>query len=78
MIKHTSFDNRHRTRQLADFQLFHKSDLCCRQSIRIDGRCFVILCHLLRMTARFFEMEVIDVEEMVAMFLHILEHDLEN
>ncbi|KAA0063753.1 putative nuclease HARBI1 [Cucumis melo var. makuwa] len=44
----------------------------------MDRRCFAILCHLLRTTARLVRTEVIDVEEMVAMFLHILAHDLHN
>ncbi|KAL0543815.1 hypothetical protein IC582_018920 [Cucumis melo] len=81
-IKHTSFDSRHCIRhcirQLAYFRLIHESDLCCRQSTRMDRRCFAILCHLLRTTAGLVETEVIDVEEMVAMFLHILAHDVKN
>ncbi|KAL4028508.1 hypothetical protein IC575_011705 [Cucumis melo] len=77
-IKHTSFDSRHRIRQLAYFRLIHKSDLCCRQSTRMDRRCFAILCHLLRTSAGLVGTEVIDVEEMVAMFLHILAHDVKN
>ncbi|XP_008455792.1 protein ALP1-like [Cucumis melo] len=44
----------------------------------MDRRCFAILCHLLRTTAGLVETEVIDVEEMVAMFLHILAHDVKN
>uniref|UniRef100_A0A9I9DLI9 DUF8040 domain-containing protein n=1 Tax=Cucumis melo TaxID=3656 RepID=A0A9I9DLI9_CUCME len=44
----------------------------------MDRRCFAILCHLLRTTARLVGTEVIDVEEMVAMFLHILAHDMKN
>ncbi|KAL0552010.1 hypothetical protein IC582_011103 [Cucumis melo] len=77
-IKHTSFDSRRRIRQLAYFRLIHKSDLCCRQSTRMDRRCFAILCHLLRTSAGLVGTEVIDVEEMVAMFLHILAHDVKN
>ncbi|KAA0063430.1 putative nuclease HARBI1 [Cucumis melo var. makuwa] len=44
----------------------------------MDRRCFAILCHLLRTTARLVGTEVIDVEEMVVMFLHILVHDMKN
>uniref|UniRef100_A0A9I9EJ09 DUF8040 domain-containing protein n=1 Tax=Cucumis melo TaxID=3656 RepID=A0A9I9EJ09_CUCME len=52
--------------------------LVCHQSTRMDQRCFAILCHLLRTIAGLMSMEVVDVEEMVAMFLHILAHDVKN
>ncbi|KAL0560650.1 hypothetical protein IC582_001059 [Cucumis melo] len=77
-IEHTSFDSRHRVRQLAYFRLIHESDLCCPQSTLMDRRCFAILFHLLRTTVRLVGTEVIDVEEMVAMFLHIVVHDVKN
>ncbi|TYK01340.1 putative nuclease HARBI1 [Cucumis melo var. makuwa] len=38
----------------------------------MDRRTFVILCHLLRTVAGLSLTEIVDVEEMVAMFLHIL------
>ncbi|XP_050939303.1 uncharacterized protein LOC103495048 [Cucumis melo] len=44
----------------------------------MDQRCFAILCHLLRTIAELTSTEVVDVEEMVAMFLHILAHDVKN
>ncbi|XP_050942532.1 uncharacterized protein LOC127149987 [Cucumis melo] len=44
----------------------------------MDRRCFAILCHLLRTIAGLTSTEVVDVEEMVAMFLHILAHDVKN
>ncbi|TYK08812.1 retrotransposon protein [Cucumis melo var. makuwa] len=44
----------------------------------MDRRCFAILCHLLRTIARLTSAEVVDVEKMVAMFLHILAHDVKN
>ncbi|KAA0048373.1 putative nuclease HARBI1 [Cucumis melo var. makuwa] len=44
----------------------------------MDRRCFVILCHLLRTIGGLTLTEVVDVEEMVAMFLHILAHDVKN
>ncbi|KAA0031677.1 putative nuclease HARBI1 [Cucumis melo var. makuwa] len=44
----------------------------------MDRRFFSILCHLLWTTAGLVGIEVIDVEEMVAMFLHILTHDVKN
>ncbi|KAL0550023.1 hypothetical protein IC582_014519 [Cucumis melo] len=44
----------------------------------MDRRCFAILCHLLRTIAGLTLTKVVDVEEMVAMFLHILAHDVKN
>ncbi|KAA0026059.1 putative nuclease HARBI1 [Cucumis melo var. makuwa] len=44
----------------------------------MNRRCFAILCHLLRAIAGLTSTEVVDVEEMVAMFLHILAHDVKN
>ncbi|KAA0041291.1 retrotransposon protein [Cucumis melo var. makuwa] len=44
----------------------------------MDRRCFTILCHLLRTVAGLTSIEVVDVEEMVAMFLHIVAHDVKN
>ncbi|KAA0060664.1 retrotransposon protein [Cucumis melo var. makuwa] len=75
MITHIPYETRHRIRQLAYFRMIHGSDLVCRQSTRMDRRCFAILCHLLRTIAGLTSTEVIDVEEMVVMFLHILAHD---
>ncbi|KAL4011833.1 hypothetical protein IC575_028896 [Cucumis melo] len=77
-ITHIPYETRHRIRQLAYFRMIHGSDLVCRQSTRMDRRCFTILCHLLRTIAGLTSTEVVDVEEMVAMFLHILAHDVKN
>ncbi|KAA0036556.1 retrotransposon protein [Cucumis melo var. makuwa] len=77
-ITHIPYETRHRIRQLAYFRMIHGSDLVCRQSTRMDRRCFVILCHLLRTITGLTLTEVVDVEEMVAMFLHILAHDVKN
>ena len=59
------------TRQLTYFHMIHASDLVCRQSTKIDRRTFVILCHLLRTSVGLTSTKVVDVEEMVAMLLHI-------
>ncbi|TYK15952.1 retrotransposon protein [Cucumis melo var. makuwa] len=39
---------------------------------------FVILCHLLQTVSGLSSTEIVDVEEMVAMFLHIHAHDVKN
>ncbi|TYJ95515.1 retrotransposon protein [Cucumis melo var. makuwa] len=44
----------------------------------MDKRTFAILCHLLRNVAGLSSTEIVDVEEMVAMFLHVLAHDVKN
>ncbi|TYK06536.1 retrotransposon protein [Cucumis melo var. makuwa] len=44
----------------------------------MDRRTFTILCHLLRNVAGLSLNEIVDVEEMVAMFLHVLAHDVKN
>ncbi|KAA0037852.1 putative nuclease HARBI1 [Cucumis melo var. makuwa] len=44
----------------------------------MDRRCFAILCHLLRTIGGLTSTEVVDVEEMVVMFLHILAHHVKN
>ncbi|TYJ96559.1 retrotransposon protein [Cucumis melo var. makuwa] len=46
--------------------------------MRMDRRTFAILCHLLRNVAGLSSTEIVDVEEMVAMFLHVLAHDVKN
>ncbi|KAL4030904.1 hypothetical protein IC575_009158 [Cucumis melo] len=44
----------------------------------MDRRCFVILCYLLRTTVELVRTKVINVVEMIAMFLYILTHDVKN
>ncbi|KAA0035913.1 retrotransposon protein [Cucumis melo var. makuwa] len=77
-LPHTPPDTRHRIRELAYFRMIHESDLVCRQNMRMDRRTFAILCHLLRNVAGLSSTEIVDVEEMVAMFLHVLAHDVKN
>uniref|UniRef100_A0A9I9EC68 Retrotransposon protein n=1 Tax=Cucumis melo TaxID=3656 RepID=A0A9I9EC68_CUCME len=77
-LPHTPPDTRHRIRELAYFRMIHESDLVCRQSTRMDRRTFAILCHLLRNVAGLSSTEIVDVEEMVAMFLHVIAHDMKN
>ncbi|XP_050942571.1 uncharacterized protein LOC103484217 [Cucumis melo] len=77
-IPHTPSDTRHRIRQLAYFQMIHESDLVCRQSTYMDRRTFAILCHMPRTVDGLCSTEIVDVEEMVSMFLHILVHDVKN
>ncbi|KAL0556487.1 hypothetical protein IC582_005001 [Cucumis melo] len=77
-ITHIPHYTRHTIRQLASFRMIHGSNVVCHQSTRMDRRCFAILYHLLRTVAGLTLTEVVDVEEMVAMFLHIVVHDVKN
>ncbi|TYK04752.1 retrotransposon protein [Cucumis melo var. makuwa] len=77
-LPHTPSDTRHRIKELAYFRMIHESDLVCRQSTQMDRRTFAILCHLLRNVAGLSSTKIVDVEEMVAMFLHVLAHDVKN
>ncbi|KAL4025168.1 hypothetical protein IC575_013546 [Cucumis melo] len=77
-LPHTPSNTRHRIRQLMYFRMIHESDLVCRQSTRMDKQTFAILCHLLRNLPGLSSTKIVDVEEMVAMFLHVLAHDLKN
>ncbi|KAL0558889.1 hypothetical protein IC582_003472 [Cucumis melo] len=58
--------------------MIHESDLVCRQSTCMDKRTFAILCHLLRIFVSHSSTEIVDVEEMVVMFLYVLAHDMNN
>ncbi|KAA0059045.1 retrotransposon protein [Cucumis melo var. makuwa] len=77
-LPHALYDTRHRIRQLAYFRMIHESNLVCRQSTYMDRRTFAILCHLLRTVAGPSSTEIVDVEEMVVMFLHVLAHDVKS
>lgn len=69
---------RHRIRQLNIFRLIHESDLACFETTRMNRRCFTILCHMLKTTGKLRGTTNVEVEEMVAIFLHILAHDVKN
>ncbi|KAL4018598.1 hypothetical protein IC575_022198 [Cucumis melo] len=77
-ITYTPSDTCHRIRQLAYFRMIHESDLVCHQSTRMGRRTFAILCHLFRTVSGLSSTEIVDVEEMVAMFLHVLAYDVKN
>ncbi|KAA0063960.1 retrotransposon protein [Cucumis melo var. makuwa] len=77
-ITHTPSDTRHRIRQLAYFRMIHESDLVCHERTRMERRTFAILCHLLQTIFDLSSTEIVDVEKMVAMFLHVLAHDVKN
>ena len=77
-VTHTLQETRHQIRQLANFRMIHASNLVCHQSTIIDRQTCVILCHLIRTSAGLTSTKIVDVEEMVTMFLHILAHDVKD
>ena len=77
-VTHIPYVFRHQIRQLSYFRMIHSSDLVYHESTRMDRQTFSILCHLLRTIAGLTFTEIVDVEEMIVMFLHILAHDVKN
>ena len=77
-IENQSPHLRHQIRQLNFFRLIHESDIARRESTRMDRRCFTILCTMLRIRGGLEATQYVDVEEMVAIFLHIVAHDVKN
>ncbi|KAM6588896.1 hypothetical protein CsatA_011501 [Cannabis sativa] len=69
---------RHQIRQLNYYRMIYESDLACIESTRMDRRTFFILCHHLKTTGGLKGSKNVDVEEMVAIFLHIIAHDVKN
>ena len=53
-------------------------DLACVENTRMDRRSFHSLCHLLKIVGQLEPSKNMGVEEMVAIFLHILSHDVKN
>jgi hypothetical protein len=54
------------------------SDTECIYQLRMDRRCFKVLCSLVREIGGVKDSRNMSVDEMVAMFLHILAHDEKN
>lgn len=73
-----SYFHRQQIRQLNFFRLMHESDLACFESTRINRICFAILCQLVKTTGKLRGIANVGVEKMVAIFLHILAHDVKN
>lgn len=67
------FDPASRSKNLND--MIYESDILCVQNLRMDRRCFWILCSLVKDIGGLRATRNVSVEEMVAMFLHILAYD---
>ncbi|KAL6348990.1 hypothetical protein AAG906_033646 [Vitis piasezkii] len=55
-------------------RLIYGSDVACMEQLRMDRHTFTTLCSMLRTIGKLKDSKYIDVEEMVALFLHILAH----
>src|SRR5688572_13644004 len=54
------------------------NDRICREQLRLDKRCFEKLCSILQSKGGLVTTRYVTVKEIVAMFLHVLAHDLKN
>lgn len=59
-------------------RLIYGSDLACVENLRMDRYTFNKLCSMLRTTGKLKDSKNMSVDEMVAMFLHILAHHEKN
>uniref|UniRef100_A0A9I9EM38 Retrotransposon protein n=1 Tax=Cucumis melo TaxID=3656 RepID=A0A9I9EM38_CUCME len=75
---YTPYNTRHRIRQLVYFHMIHESDPLSRQSTHMNRLTFAILCHLLKTVASLSSIEIVNVEKMVVMFLHVLAYVVKN
>ncbi|XP_061343787.1 uncharacterized protein LOC133289801 [Gastrolobium bilobum] len=69
---------RARVREVDFLRIVHISDTACIENTRMDRRCFHKLCELVKTVGRLEPTAHMGVEEMVAIFLHILAHDVKN
>ena len=67
------FDPESRSKNLND--IIYESDILCVEQLQMDRRCFWTLCNLVTDIGGLRDTRNVKVEEMVAMFLHILPHD---
>jgi hypothetical protein len=69
--------HRHLVRKLTLRRMVFNGDLECLENTRMDRHSFHRLCDMLKTTNRLSATRNMNVEEMVAMFLHII-HDVKN
>ena len=59
-------------------RLIYGSDIACMEQLRMDRHIFTTLCSMLRTIGKLNDSKYVDVEEMVALFLHILAYHVKN
>ena len=70
--------DRHLVREVNFERIVFISDLACIENTRMDRRAFHVLCNMLKGVGKLEPSKNMSVEEMVAMFLHIIAHDVKN
>ena len=70
--------DRHLVREVNFERIVFISDLACIENTRMDRRAFHVLCDMLKGVGKLEPSKNMSVEEMVAMFLHIIAHDVKN
>ncbi|XLR33909.1 hypothetical protein S83_061809 [Arachis hypogaea] len=63
-------------RDVSNYRIIYFSDLACIENTRMDRHAFYALCNMLRGIGMLEPSRNIGVEEMVAIFLHIIAHDV--
>ncbi|XP_061357908.1 protein ALP1-like [Gastrolobium bilobum] len=66
------------SREINFHRIVYMSDRACIENTRMDRTCFFKLCEMLKTVGRLEATRHMGVEEMVALFLHILAHDVKN
>ncbi|KAJ6841877.1 uncharacterized protein M6B38_304435 [Iris pallida] len=69
---------RHIVRHVNLNRIVFENDRLCIENIRMDRRTFHNLCHMVRETGRLEPTKNMTIEEQLAIFLHILAHDVKN
>ena len=59
-------------------RLIYGSDIACMEKLRMDRYTFTTLCSMLRIIGKLKDSKYVDVEEVVALFLHICTHHVKN
>ncbi|GMP62051.1 hypothetical protein CsSME_00024301 [Camellia sinensis var. sinensis] len=57
-------------------RLVRESDITCIEQLRMDRRCFMTLCHMVRTIGGLGHSKHVTLEEKMALFLYVLAHDL--
>lgn len=77
-VKEVTWNERERSQTRATWMNTLRNNRICQEQLRLDIGCFENLCHILQSKGRLMTTRNVTVKEIVALFLHILAHDLKN
>ncbi|XP_048497872.1 protein ALP1-like [Beta vulgaris subsp. vulgaris] len=77
-VREITWDESKRAQKRAIWMEDLRNDRICREQLRFDIRCFDKLCSILQSRGGLKTTRYVTVKEIVALFLHILAHDLKN